>query len=142
MVTTYETENTSNTFSVPTDAIALDVLIRGGVGEDGEDTQNFAPDGSGGTDSFPNEGGTGGSGGEISGIIPVDGGETLTVDVGTDGVNGGQSPLGDAGAGGGGRGNGGNGGGASGITLQSSGQEIAVAAGGGGGGGGVQKILH
>jgi len=136
MVTTYETENTSNTFSVPTDAIALDVLIRGGVGEDGEDTQGFYSDGSGGVEGYPNDGGTGGSAGEISGIIPVDGGETLTVDIGSNGVNGGQSPLGDAGAGGGGRGNGGNGGGASGITLQSSGQEIAVAAGGGGGGGG------
>ena len=139
---TYDTPNSQHSYTVPDEAIYLDITIRGGSGGNGGDGENGAP------------GGSGGAGGEVSASYDVSGGETLTINIGEDGGDGadndssvssipvgkgGHSPIGNGGDGAYGQyefnATGGGGGAASSIVRDSDGAILGVAEGGGGGGG-------
>jgi len=130
---TYTSQGSQHTYTPPESAFALDIELRGGEGQDGDD-DNIVYGYGDSTDLYPVSGGSGGSGGRVVGRVPIEKeGEQFTIAVGSDGSSGGNSPLGNAGNGGGY--DGGTGGGGSGIIRQSDDKQIAVAAGGGGGGG-------
>jgi len=79
----FDTPNSSHTYTVPADAVEIDVLIRGGPGGDG------GPNDSGAS------GRSGGNAGEVQGTLPVSGGETLPVFVGAAGIKGNQDTASD-----------------------------------------------
>lgn len=126
----------TGTYNVPDDAIAIDIIIRGGVGEDGDDGfERPAAENQSEYITYP-PGGTGGAGGYAVARVYGVGGETLTGEVGVNGANGGSGPAGDGGDPGSNTyGQGGRGAAPSRVT-DSSGTELVAAGGGGGGGGG------
>lgn len=139
----YTAQGTTTSYTVPDDAIGVDIVVRGGVGEDGDDGL-YRPQVGGSPETasdyieYP-PGGTGGAGGLAIARLYDAAGESLTAEIGSDGSAGGNSPDAAGASGGAGNNNGGSGGtggGSSRVIRDKTGSEIAVAGGGGGGGGG------
>lgn len=127
-----ETGSVDSTFVTPSNtcAVLIDALGgAGGAGYTGGDNLGYS-----------DYGGAGGAGGSLSALVPVSGGQTLSVSVGQGGANGAAGVAGVGGYGGGGNGGlsssndaaAGGGGGESTVSIL-SGSTLAVAGGGGGG---------
>jgi len=139
---TYDTPNSSSTYTTPDGADNIEISILGSGGGSGGDGYDFSSDGR-------SDGAGGGIGGSISGTFPVSGNESYTVYIAEPGGNAGvpnggaagASPYASGGSGGdGGSTSAGGGGGAGGVTAvvrDSDGAVVASAGGAGGGGGGV-----
>jgi hypothetical protein len=143
-MTTFNTPNSTQTYTVPSGVNKIVVIGNGAGGGDG---------GPGGDDA----GGSGGTGGYVYGILSVSPGDGFTIELadqgadgdevsGGSGAAGGASPFFNGGDGGGtgtdvgSEGEGGGGGGATVVIRDSDSAQIAIAEGGGGGGGAGSDI--
>jgi len=137
----YTSQGTTTSYTVPDDAIGVDVVVRGGVGADGGDGLSRpqvggSPETAADHIEYP-PGGTGGAGGLAIARLYDVAGESLVAEIGSDGSTGGDSPDSAGASGGPGNNNGGNGGHGGGSSrVRYDGTEVAIAGGGGGGGGG------
>lgn len=129
----FDTANSTQTYTVPDGVQQLQIDVKGAGGGSGTDER------------YGGDGGSGGVGGRVQGVLTVQPDDTLTVEIaasgsdgdGDTGGRGGASPDAAGGDGGAGNSSGGGGGGGGATVLSKNGTVVAVAGGGGGGGGGT-----